>query len=174
MLAAFALGAPVAEAALLAATALLLVGGIPADKLLAELDWNLLLLFAGLFVTVGALGASGASAPLFAPVQPLLDAGLASLVAAVALLSNVLSNVPTVLLIAPVVPRLSDPQTAWLAVAMASTLAGNLTLAGAVANLIVAERARREGVKVSFWAFFKLGAPITLLTLLFGWWWLAS
>jgi Na+/H+ antiporter NhaD/arsenite permease-like protein len=173
MLAAFALGASVAEAALLAATALLLVGGIPADRLLAELDWNLLLLFAGLFVTVGALGASGAITPLFAQVRPLLDAGLIPLVAAVALLSNVLSNVPTVLLIAPAVPQLSDPQTAWLAVAMASTLAGNLTLAGAVANLIVAERARREGIKVSFWAFFKLGAPITVLTLLFGVWWLA-
>lgn len=173
MLVAFALGAPVAETALLAAAALLLVGGIPADTLLAELDWNLLLLFAGLFVTVGALGTSGASEPLFAWARPLLDAGVAPLAVVTALLSNLLSNVPAVLLIAPVVPQLTDPTAAWLTVAMASTLAGNLTLVGSVANLIVAERARREGVLLPFWAYVKLGVPITLLTLLFGVWWLA-
>lgn len=173
MLAAFALGAPVAETALLAAAALLLVGGIPADTLLAELDWNLLLLFAGLFITVGALGVSGASEPLFAWTQPLLDAGVAPLAGVTALLSNLLSNVPAVLLIAPVVPQLTDPTAAWLTVAMASTLAGNLTLVGSVANLIVAERARREGAALPFWAYLKLGVPITLLTLIFGVWWLS-
>ncbi len=54
-----------------------------------------------------------------------------------------------------------DPQRAWLVVAMASTLAGNLTLIGSVANLIVAERARVEGTPISFWAYFKVGLPFT-------------
>jgi Na+/H+ antiporter NhaD/arsenite permease-like protein len=52
------------------------------------------------------------------------------------------------------------------------TLAGNFTLVGSVANLIVAQRARAEGVIIGFWAYVKIGAPLTLLTLLFGVWWL--
>jgi len=55
---------------------------------------------------------------------------------------------------------------------MASTLAGNFTLVGSVANLIVAERARREGVTIAFWLYFRVGAPLTVLTIAFGVWWL--
>ncbi len=55
---------------------------------------------------------------------------------------------------------------------MASTLAGNLTLAGSVANLIVVQRAQAQGAIIGFWTYFKIGAPLTLLTLLFGVWWL--
>jgi len=172
MLLAFSLGAPVATTALVAAAALLLLSGVPSDHLLAELDWNLLVLFSGLFVTVGALTETNLSALLFGAALPLLDAGTVALSALTALLSNLLSNVPAVLLLAPVIPQLSEPRTAWLTVAMASTLAGNLTLVGSVANLIVVERARREGVTVSFWAYFKLGAPVTLLSLLWGVLWL--
>ena len=57
---------------------------------------------------------------------------------------------PAVLILRPFIPSLVDPQRAWLVVAMASTLAGNLTLIGSVANLIVAERARAEGTPISF------------------------
>jgi Na+/H+ antiporter NhaD/arsenite permease-like protein len=53
---------------------------------------------------------------------------------------------------------------------MASTLAGNFTLIGSVANLIVAQRARSEGVIIGFWSYFKVGAPLTVLTILFGAW----
>ena len=72
----------------------------------------------------------------------------------------------------PFVANLGDPQRAWLVVAMASTLAGNFTLVGSVANLIVAQRAQGAGITISFWVYFKVGAPLTLLTILFGTWWL--
>ena len=55
---------------------------------------------------------------------------------------------------------------------MASTLAGNFTLVGSAANLIVAQRAQARGVTIGFWAYFKVGAPLTVLTILFGAWWL--
>ena len=55
---------------------------------------------------------------------------------------------------------------------MSSTLAGNLTLVGSIANLIVLEGARRHGVEITFWQYCKVGVPVTLLTLLFGVWWL--
>lgn len=91
-----------------------------------------------------------------------------------ALLSNLVSNVPAVLVLKPFVANLDDPTRAWLVVAMASTVAGNLTLVGSVANLIVTQRARRYGVMVGFWAYLKVGAPLTVLTILFGGWWLRS
>jgi Na+/H+ antiporter NhaD/arsenite permease-like protein len=90
-----------------------------------------------------------------------------------AALSNLVSNVPAVLLFRSVVPQLADPNRAWLALAMASTLAGNLTLLGSVANLIVAEIARAQGVKVSFREYLKAGVPITLITLIVGIVWLS-
>src|SRR6185312_15153922 len=98
--------------------------------------------------------------------------GLLSVVSAV--LSNLVSNVPAVLLFEPVIPALAPgvQETAWLALAMSSTLAGNLTVLGSVANLIVVENARREGVTISFWEYCKVGVPITLLTLLLGIVWL--
>jgi Na+/H+ antiporter NhaD/arsenite permease-like protein len=85
-------------------------------------------------------------------------------------LSNLISNVPAVLVLKPFVSSAPDPQRAWLVVAMASTLAGNFTLVGSVDNLIVAQRARAEGAVIGFWTYFKIGAPLTLLTLLFGIW----
>ena len=75
-----------------------------------------------------------------------------------AVLSNIVSNVPAVLALRPFVPTFRDPERAWLVVAMSSTLAGNFTLLGSVANLIVAEQARAEGNPISFWAYFKVGA----------------
>ena len=90
-----------------------------------------------------------------------------------AVLSNIVSNVPAVLDPQAVHPDLPDPERAWLVVAMASTLAGNLTLLGSVANLIVAERASAEGTPISFWAYFKVGLPLTLVTLAAGTAWLS-
>lgn len=172
MLVAFTLGVPVAKAALLASATLLFVSGVESEQLLTDLDWQLLLLFSGLFITVGTLGTSGLSVQLFTLLGPLLEHSLLALSALTALLSNLLSNVPAVLLLAPHVAQLSEPRTAWLVVAMASTLSGNLTLVGSVANLIVAERAKAQGVTLSFWAYLRLGLPITLLTLAFGTFWL--
>ena len=87
-------------------------------------------------------------------------------------LSNLVSNVPAVLVLKPFVANLHDPQHAWLIIAMASTLAGNFTLVGSVANLIVAQRAQAQGVTLGFWEYFKVGAPVTALTIMIGAWWL--
>jgi Na+/H+ antiporter NhaD/arsenite permease-like protein len=74
-----------------------------------------------------------------------------------------------VLLFKTVVPGFGEPARAWLILAMASTLAGNLTILGSVANLIVVEAAREERVTIGFWDYARVGVPITLLTLAFGW-----
>jgi Na+/H+ antiporter NhaD/arsenite permease-like protein len=89
-------------------------------------------------------------------------------------LSNLVSNVPAVLLLEPVAQAVpaATRETAWLALAMSSTLAGNLTVLGSVANLIVVENARRESVSISFWEYCKVGVPLTVLTLILGIAWL--
>jgi Na+/H+ antiporter NhaD/arsenite permease-like protein len=76
------------------------------------------------------------------------------------------------MLLKSLVTRFANPHTAWLTLAMASTLAGNLTITGSVANIIVVERARKE-VLIGFFDYFRIGLPVTLLTLLFGWLWLS-
>ena len=87
---------------------------------------------------------------------------MAGLSVVTAIVSNVISNVPAVMLLARLVPQLPDPGDAWLTLAMASTLAGNLTLVGSIANLIVLEGARRHGVEIGFWQYCKVGVPVTL------------
>ena len=82
--------------------------------------------------------------------------------AVTAVLSNVVSNVPVVMLLKSLVPSFRDPHTGWLVLAMASTLAGNLTITGSVANLIVVERAKAEAdVHVGFWDYSRVGIPVT-------------
>ena len=80
---------------------------------------------------------------------------------------------PAVLALKPFVAGLADPTRTWLVIAMSSTLAGNLTLVGSIANLIVAERARAAGIHISFWAYCRAGIPLTLMTLALGAWWLS-
>ena len=92
-----------------------------------------------------------------------------------AVLSNIVSNVPAVLLFKPVVGAMPEAarETAWLALALSSTFAGNLTVLGSVANLIVVEQARKEGVTIGFWDYCRVGIPVTLITLFIGAAWLA-
>ena len=90
-----------------------------------------------------------------------------------AVLSNVVSNVPAVLLFKPLMEVMPQQEQAWLALSMSSTLAGNLTLLGSVANLIVVENARRAGIELSFLEYLKVGVPLTILTLLVGIAWLS-
>ena len=92
-----------------------------------------------------------------------------------AIVSNVVSNVPAVMVLRTLVANFPDPHAGWLALAMASTLAGNLTITGSVANIIVVERAAAEGVEVGFREYFRIGLPVTLVTLAFGgtWLWLS-
>ena len=88
-----------------------------------------------------------------------------------AALSNLVSNVPAVLILRPFLAHVPNPSESWLALAMSSTLAGNLTLLGSVANLIVVQHARRK-VDIGFWEYARVGVPLTALTLVVGILWL--
>ena len=173
MLFALVCGAPVPLAAAVAAALLLVTRRLEPEKVFQEIDWSLLVFFTGLFVVTGAIEHSGLSARLFGWLRPYADAGTGSLTVVSLILSNIVSNVPAVMLFRPVVPGLAEPHQAWLTLAMATTLAGNLTLLGSVANLIVAETARRRGVHLGFVEYLKAGTPIALLTLLLGVAWIA-
>jgi Na+/H+ antiporter NhaD/arsenite permease-like protein len=173
LLAAFLAGAPVATAALAVGAGVLLTAGPASGRVLARVDVSLLTLFAGLFVVVGALGTTGVTEAVAAALGASWTTGVARLTVLAAVASNLFSNVPAVLLLAPLVDATGGGRTAYLTLAMASTLAGNLTLVGSIANLIVAEGARRAGERVGFGAYLRVGVPITLATLALGAAWLA-
>jgi Na+/H+ antiporter NhaD/arsenite permease-like protein len=173
MLVALVAGAPIPLAALIAAALVLFTRRLKPERVFREIDWGLLVFFAALFVVTGAIEASGLGAHLFAALRPWAEGGPASLSGVAVVLSNLVSNVPAVMLFRPVVPTLAEPATAWLTLAMATTLAGNLTLLGSVANLIVAEIARHRGVRLGFGEYLKAGTPIAVLTLLLGILWLS-
>jgi Na+/H+ antiporter NhaD/arsenite permease-like protein len=170
---AFFIGVPVAKAAILGGALLLITRAIKARKVYREIDGSLLLMFAGLFVVVAA-----AEKILFTPevvgaVQAFHLDNAYILTAATAVISNIISNVPAVLALKPFVQGLGDQHRIWLVIAMSATLAGNLTLVGSVANLIVAERARTAGIAISFGAYCRAGVPLTVITLAIGAWWLS-
>jgi Na+/H+ antiporter NhaD/arsenite permease-like protein len=169
----FFTGAPMYLVALGAASVLLLDRLKPA-KVYHHIDWGLLLMFAGLFVVVRAFEVNVVERWGLAEWPLLRDHPVDLLSVVSAVLSNVVSNVPAVLLFKPVVPALPHgvQESAWLALAMSSTLAGNLTVLGSVANLIVVEQARGQGTAISFWDYCRVGVPVTLVTLGIGIAWL--
>jgi Na+/H+ antiporter NhaD/arsenite permease-like protein len=173
MLIALVAGAPIPLAALAAAALLLMSRRREPERVFEEIDWGLLVFFASLFVVTGAIETSGLGHDIFSWLRPWADGGPAKLTAVSLVLSNLVSNVPAVMLFRPIIPTLAEPDTAWLTLAMATTLAGNLTLLGSVANLIVAELARRRGVHLSFVEYLKAGTPIAILTLILGVMWLS-
>jgi Na+/H+ antiporter NhaD/arsenite permease-like protein len=134
-------------------------------------DWSLLLFFAGLFLILGGAERVHLTDYLLAAARHLNLQNSAIFAAVVALLSNVVSNVPAVMLLRPVMAQFHDPHSAWLMLAMASTLAGNLTITRSVANIIVVEKARST-THIGFKDYFRVGLPITVLTVLFGVAWL--
>jgi Na+/H+ antiporter NhaD/arsenite permease-like protein len=137
-----------------------------------EVDWGLLVFFVGLFLIVGGAENAGLTRHLlgFGERFNLQHLGVFTLVTAI--LSNLVSNVPAVMLLKSLASQFADTHSAWLTLAMASTVAGNLTITGSVANIIVVERAQKEA-PISFFDYFRIGLPVTLLTLLFGWLWLS-
>jgi Na+/H+ antiporter NhaD/arsenite permease-like protein len=144
MVVAFLAGVNVTQAAFIAACAILISRRFESGRILGLVDWPLLVMFGGLFIVTGALEITGVSERLFEWVKPLAFSGTAALAFVTTILSNLISNVPAVLLFRPLVPEFADPTKAWLTLAAASTLAGNLTLIGSVANLIVAEQAKNS------------------------------
>ncbi|TFU26434.1 SLC13 family permease [Thermus tengchongensis] len=159
---AFLLGYPMAQGALVAAGLLLFTRRLRSERYFLRVDWELLVMFGGLFIVTEGVRRLG----LVEALLPLAQSPLGLLLAAT-LLSLLISNVPAVLLLAPLVQEPKD----WLLLAGGSTLAGNLTLLASVANLIVAEGAGREGVRVGFLEHLRFGLPLSLLTLalLFFW-----
>jgi Na+/H+ antiporter NhaD/arsenite permease-like protein len=168
VVAAFFTGVPPAEAALLGGGVLLVSRRVKVARIYREIDWTLLLMFAGLFVVVAGLEHAVLTAERVRAlsVLPLERGWVLALVTAV--LSNIVSNVPAVLVLKPFVAALADPARAWLVVAMAATLAGNFSVVGSVANLIVVQRAQAQGVAIGFWTYFIVGAPLTVLTIAVG------
>jgi Na+/H+ antiporter NhaD/arsenite permease-like protein len=163
----FFLGQPPAKVAIVAGSLLLLTRRVKPERVYREIDWSLLLLFAGLFIVVA--GMEKALGPEMLAYARRLNLGSTPVLAAVtAVLSNLVSNVPAVLVLKPFVQSLADPRTAWLALAMAATLAGNFTILGSIANIIVVQRARRHGIEIGFWTYFKVGAPLTVITIAIG------
>jgi Na+/H+ antiporter NhaD/arsenite permease-like protein len=169
MLVAFLAGVPVALVAISGAAYSLLTRRVNPEKVYREIDWGLLVLFTGLFVVVGGVESSGLADDLLntAALGPIQKPAVLMTVSAV--LSNIVSNVPAVLLLKPVVLSSGEPTRSWLLLATASTLAGNLTILGSVANVIVVEMARRERIEIGFLAYCRVGVPLTILTLLIGW-----
>ncbi|HEY1433682.1 MAG TPA: anion transporter [Stellaceae bacterium] len=172
MITAFFAGVPPAEAAIVAGAVLLLTRRIKSERVYAEIDWTLLLMFAGLFIVVAGLEQSVLSPEVIGAVGHLHLERIPVLSAITAILSNIVSNVPAVLVLKPFIAQLQSQRQAWLTVAMASTLAGNFALVGSVANLIVVQRARAQNVEIGFWEYFKVGAPLTVLTIGVGVLWL--
>jgi Na+/H+ antiporter NhaD/arsenite permease-like protein len=161
--------------AMAGASLLLLISGRAAAEVLARVNWTLLAFFSGLFIVVRGLEETGLVAELVEAVQPMYGRTLATQIpvfsAATVLASNVVSNVPFVVLARGIVPTLAEPSLMWLVLAMASTLAGNLTIPGSVATLIVLETARQHApaeARVSFVEFLRIGVPVTLTSVVLG------
>ena len=150
-------------AALTGAGLLLMSRKLHSNKMLGLVDWGLLILFIGLFVVNHALAQTGLTATA---VQTLADAGVplaepGPLFVATLLLSNMVSNVPAVMLLLPAATApFSGPM-----LALVSTLAGNLFLVGSIANIIVVDAARRRGIAIDWRSHARAGVPVTLITL---------
>jgi Na+/H+ antiporter NhaD/arsenite permease-like protein len=166
------LGGSLPLVAITAAAVLLVVAWRDPARAFERVEWPLLVFFAALFVVMRG----ARDLPLIASLTSaagsqlhgarLHDAAVTSI--AMTLLSNVISNVPAVILWLPVVPHVASPAYIWTVMAMSSTFAGNATLLGSMANLIVAERAAARGVRLSFRDHLVPGLVVTLLTLAWG------
>ncbi len=152
--------------ALVAAGMLLLSRRFHSSQVMGFVDWELLVLFMGLFVVNHAFAQTGLAAQAVATMAGhglhLADTG--PLFAAGLVLSNLVSNVPAVMLLLPHLGG-SDPAVVGLTLALVTTFAGNLLLVGSIANLIVVDLAAQQGVVIDWKAHARLGVPVTVLSL---------
>ena len=169
MMVLFFIGWPVPKVAVMAGGVLLITRRVKPERFYREIDWSLLAMFIGLFIVIAGVEKTPLATGLFTAASRFHLERTAPMTAFAALLSNLVSNVPAVLVFRGFVAHLPDARHAWLTLAMASTLAGNLTVLGSVANLIVVERARREA-PISFAEYAKAGVPLTIVTLAVGVW----
>lgn len=164
------IGAPIAVIAFVAGIVSLfvvpIITDVKAKEMLAGVDWTIILFFVGLFVVLQGVKDSSLLTEIKEFFPGFRDGEVPSvawLTALSAFLSNLVSNVPAVLLLGELIP-VSETDL-WIALASSSTLAGNATILGAAANVIVAEKAESKGVEIDFWKFTLVGFPIALLTL---------
>lgn len=169
LFAALAMGGVSLDGSAMSSAALLMVTArTPPKRAFAVVDWQLLAFFAGLFIVIAGVAHAGVLARVFDAVSPVIARGDMigdlAFIALVVIASNVVSNVPLVIVAVGWVPQLADPTWGFVMLAVASTLAGTLTLFGSVANIIVMEAAGPRG-EIGFWRFVRYGAVITLVNL---------
>jgi len=176
VLAGFLSGAPPALVAALGAATMLITRERDPREVYGQVDWGLLVFFVGLFLIVGGAENAGLMTRILSWGRRWNLENAGTFTVATALFSNVVSNVPAVMLLKSLAPHVishhgsTNPQTGWLLLAMSSTLAGNLTVTGSIANIIVIERARPEA-GISFTQYARIGVPVTIATLALGWLW---
>jgi Na+/H+ antiporter NhaD/arsenite permease-like protein len=161
-------GVTLAGAAMCAAAALMVASRTGARQVFAVVDWTLLAFFGGLFVVVAGVAHAGILDRVFDAIEPVIArgdvTGYGAFVAMIVIASQIVSNVPLVLVAVAWVPKLPEPTWGYIILAVASTLAGNLTLFGSIANIIVMESAGPRG-EISFWRFLRYGSVVTLVDL---------
>lgn len=172
MMVLFFLDVPMSTVAIGAASYLLVTRRVKPEKIYNAIDWRLLILFIGLFIVVKGVEHSGLAMKALNAVGEKTAAHPLFLSVSSAVLSNIVSNVPAVMLFKPLISVMADQENAWLMLAMSSTLAGNLTVLGSIANLIVIESARPK-VRVTFLEYCRVGVPLTVLNVAFGLLWLS-
>lgn len=152
--------------ALAGASLVLILGKIKPSQVIKQVDWVLLLFFAGLFIVVHGIEKVGVLDPFIenTPITNSLS-GILSLHGLSLVLSQIVSNVPYTILMLPILKTASS-EILWLSLASSATLAGNATIIGAVANIIVIEVAKKYDVEIGFWKFLKVGSIVTVITLI--------
>jgi len=165
---AFLAGANLAFAALTGAAALLILRRRDPASLFSGVTWTVLVFFGALFIVAAAFQRTGLVDEALAAARPYIPEGRGAAMSVLSVLftlgCQVVSNVPFILLAEPMIRTLPDPTLAWTMTAMATTLAGNLTLLGSVANIIVIEAAHAED-EIGFVTYLRAGLPVTITSM---------
>ena len=163
----FLAGLNLAWTAMAGAALVMVLARRDTHNVLKLVDWHLLLFFAALFIVVDGLSDTGLPDAIYSRLQPIFGSSTPAqawnLTWFSVVGSNVFSNVPFVLVAGNWIARFTDPALMWKVLALATTFAGNLTIIGSVANMIVVESAR-DHIQVGFWDYARYGIPITILT----------
>ncbi len=169
VIAAFCLGFDMALTAACGAAFMLITRRVNPEKIYKHIDFNLLVLFAGLFIIIAGAEKSGlirliiSSCGQFADMSNYLVFQTGTVI-----LSNIVSNVPAVMLLQYFIPQGAESGLWWTGMAYFSTCAGNLTITGSIANLIVAEKAAKENINLDWKSYLKAGVPVTIASVITG------
>ena len=161
-----------ALAALLAASVLLVTRRLAPSRVFQGIDWTLPVFFCGLFVITGAARSTHVFQYLETVLLPLFARNELYQAGIISVFSQFISNVPTVMLLSPIMVTVADPELAWTLLAAVSTMAGNLTILGSVANLLVAEAAKSQGMEIGFMDFLKAGFFSSIISIVLTVFWL--